>query len=42
VRGEVEALAALVESGRGPGDLLPPGDPAAVLLSATETPEAPR
>jgi glutamate--cysteine ligase len=40
LRAEVEALAGLVESGRSPGDLLPPGDPAAVLLSATETPEA--
>jgi ergothioneine biosynthesis glutamate--cysteine ligase EgtA len=42
LRAEVEALAGLVESGRSPGDLLPPGDPAAVLLSATEHPEAPR
>jgi ergothioneine biosynthesis glutamate--cysteine ligase EgtA len=38
LRPEVEALAALAEAGRSPGDALP-GDPAAALLTATETPE---
>ncbi|SFT32644.1 glutamate--cysteine ligase [Geodermatophilus amargosae] len=38
LRPEVEALAALAEAGRCPGDALP-RDPAAALLTATETPE---
>ncbi|MGY1605075.1 ergothioneine biosynthesis glutamate--cysteine ligase EgtA [Geodermatophilus sp. SYSU D00815] len=45
LRPEVEALAALVDRGRSPGDAVlaaaARGGPVAALLSATETPEAP-